>query len=158
MWAFNLYIFGIHTCRFLHLYFLVFFKQRHNFFLSHDSVKRAHKYFVKEKNTMTFFMLFLENIIKKALFAVKQMLIVYTVAVMDNCYRSSFLPKINPQKMCLNSTAWKSIWTDGRDSHKCLVSYISSKDGLSSLFRRDQKSLMPTGALLESCIWAAGSC
>lgn len=86
------------------------------------------------------------------------MLIFYTVAVMDNCYRSSFLPEIKPQKVCLNSTAWKSIWTDGRDPHKCLLSYTSSKDALFSHFRRDQKSLMPRSALLGSYIQAAGSC
>lgn len=57
------------------------------------------------------------------------MLAIYTVAVMDNCYWS-FLPEINPPKMCLNSTAWKSVWTDGKDSHKYLVSYIYSKVGL----------------------------
>lgn len=80
------------------------------------------------------------------------MLIVYIVAVTDSCYKSRFLPELNPPKMCLNSTAWKCIWRDGRDSHKCLVSFISSKDVFSSHFRRDQKSLMPRGALLGSCV------
>lgn len=30
------------------------------------------------------------------------MLIFYTVAVMNNCYRNSFLPEIKPPKVCLN--------------------------------------------------------